>query len=163
MSDFSGFSDAARLYAENVKLVSAMQEIFEREVNHLLDVLAERIQRLVHPSPLQDQKTPGYRYWWIGQRPGESRERHPRIWFVPKSPEIVTEGRLILQVNASESVLEVVAAIKQIASNPDFSDFCSQAKSRWSLVQAAVKVMSSDDIDLVWPAESPSFSRNSSD
>lgn len=146
MSEFSGFTEAARLFAENMHVVTAMQEVFEREVNQLLNVLAEKITRLVHPLLFWDQKTPIYRYWWIGPH-GKSRDKHARIWFRTSRPEIVTDSKLILQVYGPESAISLATRIRQIHGDARFLDFCSPPKSSWSFLQVELEIGSGSAIE----------------
>ncbi len=148
MSEFRSFSEAAVLYAQNVRLIAEMQSIFEREVNQRLDLLAEGIREYLPESArFRDQTTSLYRYWWVGPEE-ESRDKHARIWFLPKNAEIVTDGRLTLNVYVPDTLPGIAAAVKQSLRQPPFDAYCREPKSRWSLVVAEVQISSADDIDV---------------
>ena len=69
MSGFSGFSEAALLYAEHASVIALVREKFQTDVYAFLDALQDEIINLLHPIKLQvsiTQPPTRFRYWWVG-------------------------------------------------------------------------------------------------
>lgn len=147
MSEFTGFSEAAKLYADKLAIVTAMKELFEREITEYLDALADAVRDQLETSDFRDESKPSYRYWWIGKDMTSPR-KYSAICFRKLTPSILTDKLLHLQVEAPAQPAERVAQLKQLASHPNLP-FLQPSKNGWSSVDAIIKC---DDADLI---ESP--------
>ncbi len=146
-SDEFKFSDAAKLYAENAKVVEAIRRSFEQSVDEFLDEVRDRIREIILPLNLQEKLTKGYRYWWISDTDA-NKDHHPQLWLWARTPEIIVPGKLEIigcSPNAGQEELSVLAAISQ---KPEFSDLVLPGKGgTWSLFRLLLECSEGDIVE----------------
>ena len=136
MPQFAGFSEAARLYAENAKLVDAMRLAFQRDVDEFLDSvqdeMASRINLEAAPLQLQHRVTKGYKYWWIGEDEREQND-YPQLWINRTLPEIVHPGTLVLTAISPKAQGDQLSKLSAIGLMDEFKSCCSPGGKPWNL------------------------------
>ena len=127
-SEFRKFGDAARLYANNAKVVDRMREAYQTDVGAFLDTLNERIAELVQPRTLQ-QRTMGrvYYNWWLGKDTHDDDE-HPCLWIDPTLPRIVVPGILHVTVDISGKMAAYGEQFSAVQSQLQLPSSCSIEK-----------------------------------
>ncbi len=145
MSEFTGFSEAAKLYADNLAIVTAMKDVFEQEISRYLDVLVNAIRDQLDTSYFRDELKTSYRYWWIG-KDDEASAEYTRIWLPARPPEILTEGILRLHVQAPPTDADRVSLAKQLLANQELR-FLQASKTAYSHVDAVIKCEEADMIE----------------
>ncbi|MCB9925587.1 MAG: hypothetical protein H6822_25780 [Planctomycetaceae bacterium] len=145
MSEFNGFSDAAKLYAKNLAIVTAMKEVFEQEITRYLDVLVEAVRDQLDTSYFRDEVKTSYRYWWIGKE-DESSDKYTRIWFPARMPEILTSRVLRLHIQAPPTNTERVTMVKQLLARQGL-DFLKSSKTPYAHADAIIKCEEADMIE----------------
>ena len=86
------FSEAARLYAENVDLIAEMRKVHDGEVDEFLDELHSRVEAQAKGS-VGEKRTAGFRYWWLQATPDDG-EAPVTLWFSSRDPVIALRGTL---------------------------------------------------------------------
>lgn len=146
---FSGFSEAARLFAQYYTVVEKMRKEFDQNVDAFLDALhgqlkvqlGERLQQRI----TQDRS----RYWWLAEA-SENKDAHVQLWIVCDAPEIVQPGKLKLTAVApfASKDQSTLSRFARIAKEAPLSSYCRPASGGpWSLFTVELSYQSSDPVD----------------
>lgn len=110
-----GFSEAARLYAENAKLVEAMEKALRRSIADVLEAARAEAERLVQMQVAEPgrriqrrlgSKSEEARWPWVTWRfcaPDDDPQEGPYLWFDCADPEIVVPGSLEVTVSGGKA------------------------------------------------------------
>lgn len=147
MTSFKKFSDAAILYAKNADIVNAMYEECRKGIATFLDAIHDELTAM-EPN-IREQKTPGYRYWWIAdpedQDSKDPKNNHVPVWVGDEETEIISQGVLNLRVGAPSATPPERERIIRAALSGECSKVCSRWNGgSWSLFRALVKYSSDD-------------------
>jgi hypothetical protein len=122
MNTAGHFSEAAKLYARNFKLVEQMKRGYENELNRFADRLEQRVQSLVKPAKVLRKNNNRNQevVLWIGEDLEKERDgKGACLWFdtIPQ-PEII-QGQFAITVgtDCDEERLRII----QLADHPDFA------------------------------------------
>lgn len=153
MSDFQGFSEAARLYAENVEVVRAMAAEFRRDETRYLDAVADQIRLKIAPAFDQnlfhEKPTPGYRTWWIGDTTDEFKP-FPRQYVKTDSPEVVSSGKVVVHVQTGvDKPAELKARVANLRDHQPLKELAQPKKSqdKWDLFTYEVAIGEGDPVE----------------
>ena len=143
-----GFSEAARLYAENAEIVDAMFQIFYEDMQAFADVLESAIEK-EFPDGLfrhtlsknieEVNGRPRYRFWSLG--PDNRVKRRPYLFLDTWDTKLVNSGSLWLGASAPSVSRACLTKLWQIPKKKRFSDFCSfEAKRKWEFFWVDVPI-----------------------
>jgi len=143
MSTFQGFTEAARLYAANYRVVEAMEKAFRESVDAFLNSLRDEIGQQVRPATLQEKQTEGYRYWWLAQDNAD-KDAHPQLWLKADEARIVSPGELISWAVAPRASDSQLPEFTKLATT---WNFCRPASGgRWSLFTVVLQYPQEDPV-----------------
>lgn len=158
MSDFQGFSEAARLYAESVPVIEAMRQAMEDSIVAFGGALVSQVRKLIHPRPLGEDVWKGrveqWHQWWI-----EGPWKEDRVWitFKRNTPRIVHPGELqfFVAFPPETATDERKARILALAEEPLFQRLgmvpAVEGDRTWALLTRTVVYGSSDPVAAVAP------------
>jgi hypothetical protein len=107
MSNFVGFSDASKLYAENYQLVEAMYEHYLEEQNRFYEAMKGLVRLKlaamnVEPDGFTEWLGKNYRTWVI-PRPGADGSSF-RQWVAKDDPRVIVPGIVTVHVLPPDEV-----------------------------------------------------------
>ncbi len=146
MSSFQAFGEAARLYAENVNVVTAMRKAMETDLLEFVNYLREEVEQLIQPSELHENMTPKWCTWYL-------EEGKPWVGFEHLSPSIVVPGELKLYVNAPKNrTPKQKARILALARLQELEQLgVKQSKDGLSLLTTIINYSTGNPIPVVSP------------
>lgn len=120
MTEFTGFSVAAKLYAENIALVREMERTYKEEVEACLKSLEVALELVVAPQKLNSHSTPsGYRYWWLGDRSRDAAHLSFNRW----DPDDLNPVRLSLRAGSDEKQEAALDALVKLGIDEGLQAF----------------------------------------
>jgi hypothetical protein len=144
MGEFTGFDEAARLYAQYWAVVDSMYKAFEQNVDGFLDAIRDQIGQLIAPAHLQERQTPGYRYWGIA-KDDMDKDAYPQLWLSTREAKIVLPGELRMTAVAPRAEAQELRRLADVATQHNLSSYCKSAGGgRWSLFYVLVSYPQQD-------------------
>ena len=121
----TGFSEAARHFAENISVVRAMEERFDEELRAFHDALNERLKRLI-PDDLCHKLTrrkdgKPLISWWLGEP--EMWDKGVGLVYLDGADVLVAADNRLLVLVYGGSSPDAKARIRQIKDSRDLHDF----------------------------------------
>jgi hypothetical protein len=151
MSDFKGFSEAARLYAENAAVVEAMHRAFTESVRQFLDYLSGEVNRLLAPERLSESAKGKYRYWRIGEAHSDSN-REPCFFFNQDLPDLIVPGELWFGVGADQVTEDQLTRMHALADDPDLKPYVEgHSRYKWNVLSGKVPYPRDNPVEVVAP------------
>lgn len=139
------FSEAAKLYAEKIDLVQAMEEEFRKGINEFAAAVEETVRDRVKGQDLNlifcSQQTTVYTYWWLASDEERKKDDHIQIWFATRQPEIITSRKLVVKVGSNKATPEVAAALKTAWKDQLIESFArasSKPNDAWWMFEAVI-------------------------
>src|SRR5690349_16588731 len=115
MSTFEQFSEEARLYAENLPIVKAMEKEYAASLSLFFETVCSRISEIVGPrvftQDVSKYKGRDCRYWWVQIRHG-GRNEHPYVFIYADDPGIILASKAILWVSAPSATEQELASLR---------------------------------------------------
>ncbi len=165
MTEFSGFTESAKLFAENAEIVRAMQEGFEREEGQFLSAIEQRVRDRLGDRPsgslFQVKPTSGiYRTWWLGDE-AESFKPYPRMFVRTGMPEVVLPGKLVVYVQSGNfASKDFSASIANLKNDPNLLAMtdCAKSPDPYALFVMEIDTNRADPVEtaaapITWMAE----------
>lgn len=117
MTIFTGFDEAARLYADNYAVVKEMEKAYRENVTCCLSALEDAVKRCLEPVSFRMYSTSAYRYWCSGE--GGHRHR-PYLWFAHNDPSFIDHrGISLLAVAPDCASVRQVEALRGLVLGAD--------------------------------------------
>ncbi len=137
MTDFRVFSDEARLYAENNRLIDLMHEKMISETGAFLEAVRSALQERLDAEVRTKITKAAWWYCWV-VIPGLPPDASFQVWCKINEPEIVL-GRLELGAGAPLAPPKMLERLAPIALRPGLRDFCTPGNGgAWSLFTATI-------------------------
>ena len=156
MRTFSGFGEAAKLYAENVTVVEAMRDAMEADLNAFADALVEAVREAVRPLEFGHQvvtHTGAWQQMWAFV-PEENEDDLPWITFKRQSARFISPGEFrgyLMIPDKDDGPMK--KQLIELVERPDLSRFGWQkTKDGWAVRTLIIPFGSSDPIQAVTPA-----------
>jgi hypothetical protein len=146
----SGFSKAARLYAEYEQVVQSVRQACMDDINAFLEDLCPHLQKQVSAKTISfvESRSPqsSYLYWYIGKEE-DNKDDYPQLQLRTDDVGIVSPGRMSLVAVAPKARGQQLTAVVQVSSDRKWSTFCGPlAGGPWSLFTYQVEVKKGEDL-----------------
>ena len=151
MSEFHCFSEAARLYAENVPVIKGMQTLMLEDLERFAGSLCEAVRERIHPLPLAHGV---YRGSWCNLWVPRDGDDVPWVTFDKRAEGIISPGELKCFVNAGEAWKIGERKEQLLNLGQDASPLRQRwGKSRdgWSLLSVVIAYGSGNPIEAAAP------------
>lgn len=125
MSGFNGFSEAARLYSENVDLIEEVKRAYDESATAFLDGLEREIQRQVAPVRFNSEKAARSRSWWLGTA---EREQSAYLWLV-NGPDKLDHDGIVCGAYADQASERQIEAVRRLAEHAELDLIVKNGKT----------------------------------
>jgi hypothetical protein len=147
MRSFKGFSEAAKLYAENAAIVDAMFEKMHESIGEFVDCLTDKLAQDLAPIKIESEKKSS---GWCSVAP--ESYKLPYIVFNRQPHTIVAPGELLFYVcgpwdaTTDRDVDRVVA----LGRSPELQSLCLSASTTdWAILEGKTTFGSADPVEAV--------------
>jgi hypothetical protein len=153
MSKFKGFTEAARLYAQNADVVELMWKSLTEGVNEFLDYVKEEVLSRIEPRDIYDKRDNEYRYWRI-TRKADLPGKNPYVYFLWTDHKVVAPGELYFWVGTSKPNLTdtIRERIYSLRDDADLKPYWrGRKKDSWHLLSGKIAYPEGDPVEIVAP------------
>ncbi len=149
---FAGFTEAARLYAENYNVVRQVERMFEENLIAFADAVQAKMQTRMGRDRIQLERTKESCSWWIESADDASGDddEAPFVWYYHKSLEIVSPGTVNVVASFggdSEAERQAYAAVgKSLVLPPNCKQYMNRLFSG-GLFGVSITLADGDPVD----------------
>lgn len=144
MKTVEHFSEAARLYADNIDVVGQMKSIYEAELRNFVEKVVERVPALIKPAKLCRHSRQMVESLWIGEDEEKELEQEGiSVWFYIRQPEIIREGRLDVAIELEGDTYR--QQFNRLAAHPDFTPSSNRGSKSFNV---RIDLRSGDSVEV---------------
>ena len=123
--NYSEFSAAAQLYAENAAVVEEVKKAFLECTRTFVSEVTKAASELVSPAKLRNYVTTANKtYWWLADDEEMPRDTFAQLWGPFDDPAIVVPGKIELWAAVPAAKEEDRARLLAVASRPELKGWC---------------------------------------
>ena len=108
------FSEAGKLYAENMVLVEKMREAYKSDVMACLKSIEDGVQQAISDRDLEVTASGKSRFWRLKN---DSASTVPQFWTMPLSGDFVNPQRLVVVCGIPKADPNMIATLSALVSN----------------------------------------------
>jgi hypothetical protein len=129
-AEFTHFSEASRLYAQNLEVVRKMEELFLNDVSLFLGAVHERMQAKLETGRIGEDEFKEYRCWWIKDEDTNADDYVPYLWIERRNNKIIVPGILTVVADFDEASGAEKGQLAAIKSSLNLPPHCKLVDKR---------------------------------
>lgn len=128
MTTFEGFSEAGKLYADNLPLIEQVRAAYEADVMTCLAAIEEGLADAIKPDELKTTVSGKTRYWYIA---GEHEAETPRLWTMPLERDFMNHKSVRVVCGFQNDSPKHIAALAALSASIGASTY--KKATKWYL------------------------------